>query len=75
MLNTALAQREPNQREIDVNNVMEIVGEVMVGLRLFCDNEKLPDLMLELADFCDRVTQPFQPVPSSRSPELVKLAS
>jgi hypothetical protein len=75
MLTTALAQREPNQREIDVSNVMEIVGEVMVGLRLFCDKEKLPDLMLELAEFCDRVTQPFQPVPSSRSPELVKLAS
>lgn len=75
MLNSALAQRDPSQREIDVSNVMDVVGEVMIGLRLFCDQERLPDLMLELADFCDRETQPFHPVPSSRTPELVKLAS
>jgi hypothetical protein len=24
----------------------------MVGLRVFCDERKLPDLMLELAAFC-----------------------
>jgi len=72
MLTTALSQRDPGQREIDVTNVMEVVSEVMVGLRLFCDQDKLPDLMFELAEFCDRETQPFHPVPSSRSGDIAK---
>jgi hypothetical protein len=28
----------------------------MVGLRLFCPPERLPDLMIELAELCDRET-------------------
>ena len=72
VLTGALAQRDPAQREIDVSNVVDVVGEVMIGLRLFCDQEKLADLMLELADFCDRETQPFHPVPSTRGVDLAK---
>ena len=72
MLTTALAQRDPSSREIDVNNVLDVVGEVMIGLRLFCEEDKLPTLMCELADFCDRETQPFHPVPSTRTPEVHK---
>lgn len=70
MLTSALSQRDPSQREVDVKNLVDVVGEVMVGLRLFCDHEKLPDLMIDLAEFCDRETQPFQPVPSRRSVDL-----
>jgi len=72
MLTTALSQRDPSSREIDVNNVLDVVGEVMIGLRLFCEEDKLPTLMCELADFCDRETQPFHPVPSTRTPEVHK---
>lgn len=71
-LTTALAQRPPSEREIDVNNLVDVVGEVMIGLRLFCEEEKLPDLMVDLAEFCDRETQPFHPVPSRRSADLVQ---
>jgi hypothetical protein len=74
VLTTALAQRDPAQRDIDVNNLMDIVSEVMIGLRLFCEEDKLPDLMFELAEFCDRETQPFHPVPSSRPADLAKSA-
>jgi hypothetical protein len=72
VLTSALAQRDASHREIDVSNLLDVVGEVMIGLRLFCDQDKLADLMFELADFCDRETQPFHPVPSSRGTEHAK---
>lgn len=56
VLSSVLAQRSLSQHEVDGENIIELVEEVMVGLRLFCDPARLPDLMIELAELCDRET-------------------
>ncbi len=33
-----------------------VIEHAMVGLRLFCDPKELPALMLELADYCTRIS-------------------
>jgi hypothetical protein len=38
-------------------NLERVVEEVMVGLRLFCEGHRLPDLMVELAELCHRVAR------------------
>ena len=35
-------------------NLERLVEEAMVGLRLFCDAARLPELMVELAELCGR---------------------
>jgi hypothetical protein len=60
MLANVLAQRAIEHSAIDSENLMDIVGEVMTGLRLFCEPERLPDLMIELAEFCDHETHPIR---------------
>lgn len=56
MLSSVLAQRSLSQHDVDGENIIPVVEEVMVGLRLFCDPARLPDLMIELAELCDRET-------------------
>jgi hypothetical protein len=72
MLATVLAQRAIEHSAIDSENLVDVVGEVMIGLRLFCPADRLPDLMIDLAEFCDRETQP---VHSRRSVELTNPVS
>ena len=43
---------------VDSRDAERVVERTMIGLRLFCDTDKLPGLMLELADYCHRVRQP-----------------
>lgn len=45
---------------LEPSEVEHLVAEAMVGLRIFCDPEKLPDLMLDLADYCERVVEESQ---------------
>lgn len=39
--------------ELPSKDAAHVVAEAMVALRLFCPPNKLPELMLELADFCE----------------------
>jgi hypothetical protein len=68
MLTNVLSQRGMERRDIDGENLLDIVGEVMLGLRLFCDQDRLPDLMIELAELCDHETQPLSFGPISHGP-------
>jgi hypothetical protein len=70
MLATVLGQRGIERHDIDSENLVDIVGEVMIGLRLFCEEGKLAELMIDLAEFCDHETQPLRPAPSRRGVEL-----
>jgi hypothetical protein len=38
-------------------NLENVVEEVMVGLRLFCEPQRLPELMVELAELCHRTVR------------------
>ena len=52
-LGTVLAARKLSAAELSPVALPEVVGEAMLGLRTFCPPDRLPRLMLELADFCD----------------------
>ena len=55
-LGTVLAKKGLTASELNPELLPEVVGDAMLGLRTFCDPERLPQLMLELADFCDEQT-------------------
>jgi hypothetical protein len=74
VLGAVLANRKLMPYEIDGNNVLSVVEDVMIGLRLFCAEDKLPDLMLDLADFCDREAFMAQGPPSRRSASVPRVA-
>ena len=44
---------EIERDELSSGNLPEVVSQAMVGLRIFCDRERLPDLMMDLVDYCD----------------------
>ena len=52
-LGTVLAKRKLSAAALTSDVLPEVVAEAMVGLRTFCRPDRLPQLMLELADFCD----------------------
>ena len=54
MLRTVLAERGISPERMTADELASVVEEVMVGLRLFCSPRRLPDLMIELAELCDR---------------------
>lgn len=54
-LDTVLAKRRLSPRTLGRDELSEVVAEAMVGLRLFCDPAKVGDLMMDLADYCERV--------------------
>jgi hypothetical protein len=56
MVAAVLAERTMLAQELGADTLIDFVEEVMVGLRLFCPPERLPDLMIELAELCDRET-------------------
>ena len=52
-LKISLGKRGLSPGALRLGDVAEVVAEAMVGLRAFCDGERLPQLMLALADYCD----------------------
>ncbi len=40
---------------LEPREVENLVAQAMIGLRIFCNPDRLPDLMLDLADYCERV--------------------
>jgi hypothetical protein len=76
MIEHKLHQRSMNPWDLGPENVVEFIEDLMVGLRLFCDPERLPDLMIDLATLCDRVLFGEPPPPRSlRPPPLPKIAT
>ena len=53
-LSTVLEKKRLSPAELGPADLPEVVAEAMVGLRLFCDPERLPDLMVDLAELCER---------------------
>lgn len=51
VVGSALHKMNLNEAQVHAEHITRLVEEVMVGLRLFVEPKKLPDLMLELADF------------------------
>lgn len=54
-LGTALARRGLTPEQLGPEELPEVVAEAMVGLRMFCAPERVGDLMLDLAEYCERV--------------------
>jgi hypothetical protein len=53
MLRSVIADREIEPAQMSTSDLVAVVEEVMIGLRLFCTPRRLPDLMIELAELCD----------------------
>lgn len=54
MLKTVMTERGISPESMSAEDLAGVVEEVMIGLRLFCTPSRIPDLMLELAELCDR---------------------
>jgi len=52
MLKTVLQDRKILPDRMSTSELLVVVEEVMIGLRLFCSPRRLPDLMIELAELC-----------------------
>ncbi|HVY28035.1 MAG TPA: hypothetical protein VHB79_15870 [Polyangiaceae bacterium] len=50
VLDRALKARKLSSRSLTDSELEELVSDIMVGLRLFVDEERLPKLMLSLAE-------------------------
>lgn len=50
VLDKAMRTRNLTPKTLSANALEEITGDIMVGLRLFVAAERLPQLMLELAE-------------------------
>lgn len=53
VLQKSIQARHLSPETLDAAALAEITGDIMVGLRLFVPPERLPQLMLELADVLD----------------------
>ena len=53
-LGTVLAKMDLSAAELGPEDLPRVVAEAMVGLRLFCNPERLPELMVDLAELCER---------------------
>jgi len=54
VLQKSIQSRNLSPTTLDGVALGELTGDIMVGLRLFVPSERLPQLMLELADVLDR---------------------
>jgi hypothetical protein len=54
IIDAALHRLNLHRRDMSSENLDRVVEETGAGLRLFCDPERLPALMLELAALCER---------------------
>ena len=52
-LRTVLDKQRLSAADLGPDELPEVVAEAMVGLRLFCDPDRLPDLMVDLAELCE----------------------
>ncbi|MDH3255967.1 MAG: hypothetical protein OEM62_13310 [Acidobacteriota bacterium] len=53
-----LESRELQPHDLATDTLPGVVAEAMVGLRMFCDPEKLGDLMMDLAEYCEQAERP-----------------
>ena len=53
VMQKSMQSRRLSAATLNTAALAEITGDIMVGLRLFVPPERLPDLMLELADVLD----------------------
>jgi hypothetical protein len=58
----ALGARGINAASFGPAHVDAVVEHAMVGLRMFCDAARLPDLMITLAEFCAALHVPAEPL-------------
>ena len=56
-LGTVLERRGLSPAGLGPEDLPQVVAQAMVGLRMFCDPEKLPELMVDLADYCDEAAR------------------
>ena len=54
-LDTTLKNRGLAPETLDAEKLPEVVAEAMVGLRMFCAPERVGDLMIDLAEYCEGV--------------------
>lgn len=66
MLRTVLMDRRLDPERITADDLALVVEDAMVGLRLFCSPARLPDLMIELAELCDREMSADEEEPPSQ---------
>ncbi len=52
-LGAALEERGLSPQTLSREQLPFVVAEAMVGLRMFCDPERLGDLMMDLAEYCE----------------------
>lgn len=52
-LKTVLGKRGLTPERLSADDLGAVVSEAMVGLRMFCAPERVGDLMLDLADYCE----------------------
>jgi hypothetical protein len=57
-IDKTLENRRLKPDELGSDTLSAVVAEAMVGLRIFCDPDKLGDLMLDLADYCEQAEMP-----------------
>ena len=53
----ALERKGLTDAELGPTELPEVVASAMRGLKMFCDPSALPDLMVDLADFCHEVEE------------------
>lgn len=51
-LRNALSHVKATPSTLERRDLSRVVEHAMVGMRLFCDPERLPTLMVELAELC-----------------------
>ncbi len=54
VLNQAMFKRSLNPHTLTVNELRELAPDIMLGLRLFVDEKRLPELMVSLAELLER---------------------
>ncbi|MGC4089243.1 MAG: hypothetical protein QM756_15430 [Polyangiaceae bacterium] len=53
VLEKSLKAQKATPETLDATTLAELTGEIMIGLRLFVENDRLPQLMIELAALLD----------------------
>jgi hypothetical protein len=53
-LRSALNHQRTSPGAFERKHITGVVEHAMIGMRLFCDPARLPDLMIELAEHCAR---------------------
>jgi len=64
---TALKRKGRAEQTLTPENLPEVVAEAMVGLRLFCEPDSFGDLMMDLTEYCERVSH--EPLESASQSE------